>query len=183
MSQKPKSALDSAQEQFDKFDQNIKDLTMDRMNQKKGEAPEHKIAQADIAKAPEVYLKPKRMIGSKEKFNENFREQYNKSKEYVHYTVQHEEIKGEVVEFWIKPFPGVPAEEWAIPSGRAVWIPRYVAEHLENNCTYHRLKTQDRPTSIEGGMTYFGSMVVDDLIYRISARPVSTRKLIYLHAN
>lgn len=170
--------LDKVEEQFDVQEQEIKSLNLDRVLPSKENYPEHQISSKEIEKSPDIYIKPKRSFPSREKFNEKFRDQYNRAKEYVHYTVQHEEIKGENVDFWTKPFPGVPAEEWSIPSGKAVWIPRYVADHLENNCTYHRLRTQDRPTSVEGGMTYFGSMVVDELIYRISARPVSTRRTI-----
>lgn len=170
--------LDRVEQQFEKQEQDLKNVMSERPTASSENYPEHRISQKEIEKSSDVYLKPKRSIPSREKFNERFRESYNRDKEYVHYTVQHEEIKGETVELWTKPYPGLPAEEWAIPSGKPVWIPRYVAKKLEEGCVYHRLRTEDRPTKSEGGMTYYGSMVVDDLIYRISARPVPTHRVI-----
>lgn len=170
--------IDNVDKQLNQQEADIKSLDIDRSNTQAKEYPEHKISQKDIEKAPELYLKPKRAVGSREKFNEDYREAYNHAKQYVQYTVQHEEAKGDIIEMWTKPFAGMPAEFWIIPSGRPVWIPRYVADKLENGCCYHRLKTEDKPTTGDGKIQYYGSMVVDDLIYRISARPVSTRKLI-----
>ena|SRR5271156_557390 len=175
--------LDKIEKQFDEQEKDIKDLNLDRSDISAKEYPEHRISQKEISDAQDIYIKPKRTISSREKFNEDFREAYNRAKEYVKYTVQHEECKGETIEFWTKPFPGMPAEEWNVPSGKPVWIPRYVADKLENGCTYHRLRTEDRPTNKEGSYTYFGNMVVDDIIHRISARPATNRRNISMSSS
>lgn len=167
--------LDKLQDQFDDYKNTVDNLVEKR--NVKGEAPEHEISQKDIEKSQDIYIKPNRIIMSKEKFNERYRDDYNFAKEYVHYTVEHHECKGDFVELWTKPFPGVPAEFWIVPSGKAVWIPRHVADKLEHGCSYRRLKTVDRPYSHDQmGTQYYGQIVEDTINYRISARPVSTRK-------
>ncbi len=167
--------LDRAEKQLENFENDVKAVVAERS--KATEYPEHKISSKEIEKAPDIYLKPQRTIMCREKFNENYRDQYNEARKYVHYTVQHEECKGDSIEMWTKGFAGIPAEFWVIPSGKPVWIPKYVADKLENGCGYHRLKTQDRPTNTDSnGNTYYGTLVVDEYTHRISARPVTTRR-------
>src|SRR5271157_5840236 len=98
---------------FDQFEKNVNDMTLDRMNKapKEDVEPQTKIAQKDMEKSKDIYLKPKRSIGSREKFNEDYRKEYEFAKEYVHFIAEHREIIGEAIEMWTKPFPGLPAEE------------------------------------------------------------------------
>ena len=167
--------LQKLEEGFDNFKKEIENLEEKRFD--KTEAPEHQISQREVEKTPDTYIKPIRIIMSREKFNERFREQYNYMKEYVYYTVQHEECKGDTVELWTKPFPGCPAEFWNVPSGRPVWIPRYVAEKLEKGCTYQRLKMQQTNGHSNDGVSMLtGQLVFDETVYRIIARPVSKSK-------
>ncbi len=176
--------LDKAEKQFEAFDQNIKDLTLDRMNTapKIDFEPQTKLSSKDIEKSKELYLKPFRSVSSKEKFNEAFREDYNFAKEYVHFTAENKEIIGEELDFWVKPFAGMPAEEWKVPVNKPLWAPRYVAERIKG-CKYHRLVMQESTTMGADGMgKYYGSMVADTTIQRLDAIPVSTRKSIFMGA-
>lgn len=175
--------LDKAEKQFEAFDQNIKEMTLDRMNQapkEESEAP--KLSQKDIEKSKDIYLKPTRSIGSKEKFNEVFRDEYNFSKEYVRFIPENKEIIGETIDIWTKPFPGMPAEEWKVPCGKPVWGPRYLAERIAN-CKYHRFVMQQNTILGADGMgQYYGSMAVDTTIQRLDAVPVNDRKSIFMSA-
>lgn len=178
--------LDKTAKQFDEFDSQIKEMTLDRMNiaPKQEVEPQTKIAKSDIEKSKDIYLKPSRSIGSKEKFNERFREEYNFSKEYVHFISEHRECIGEATESWVKPFPGLPAEFWQVPSNTPVWAPRYVADRIRG-CKHHRLvmKENVQTGSDPQGNQYFGQMAVDTTIQRIDAYPVSTRKSIFMGSN
>lgn len=177
--------LEKAQEQFDQFDQQIKDMTLDRMNMapKKEEEPQTKLAQSEIEKSKEIYLKPKRTISSREKFNEKYRDAFNFDKEYVHFIAENKEIIGEEIDLWTKPYPGMPAEEWIVPVNKPVWGPRYLAEQIKRK-GYHRFTMQDNQRIGSDSMgTYTGSMVVDNFIQRIDALPVSKRKSIFMSAN
>ena len=120
--------LDKAEKQFEAFDQNVKEMTLDRMNAApKKDAEPIKMSQSEIEKSRDVYLKPHRQIGSAEKFNEKFREDYNFASEYVRFVPKNIEIIGETIDVWVKPFPGMPAQWWKVPTDKPIWSPRYLA--------------------------------------------------------
>lgn len=176
--------LDKAEKQFDAFNENVQQMTLDRMNQapKEETEPQTKIAQRDIDKFPGIYLKPAKNIASREKFNEKFRQAYEFDKEYVQFIAEHNEIKGETMEFWTKPYPGLDAQFWQVPVNKPVWAPRYVAERIKG-CTYHRLMMDESKSSGADSVAgYTGVMAVDSTIQRLDARPISTRKSIFMGA-
>ncbi len=183
---KPKikeTELDKLEKQFDAFDQNVQQLTQDRMNMAPVEQkePQTKIAQVDLEKMKDIYLKPSRAIGCKEKFNEKWRDDYNFKKEYVNFTAENHEIIGDSLELWTRPFPGLPAEQWKVPVNTPVWGPRYLAEQIKG-CKYHRLKMQNRVNSQEGVGEFYGTMAVDTTVQRLDANPVTKRKSIFMGA-
>jgi hypothetical protein len=144
--------------------------------------PQTKIAQRDMDKLKDIYLKPEKVIGSKEKFNERFRASYDFDKEYVHFIAENNELIGETMEFWTKPYPGLGAEFWKVPCNKPVWGPRYVAEQIKRK-SYHRLvMQQNQITSADGAGQYYGQMVANTTVQRLDARPVSTRKSIFMGA-
>ena len=185
MNSSSEKELDKAEKQFEKFDSEIKSMTLDRMNMapKEEVEPQTKLASSEIAKSKEIYIKPKRSIASREKFNEDYRNDYNFSKEYVNFIAENKEIIGESANFWTKPFAGMPAEEWDIPVNKPVWAPRYVAERIKG-CIHHRLVMRDAPTgSDHQGNQYYGTMAVDTVVQRLDAYPVSTRKSLFMGNN
>ncbi len=173
--------LDKAEKQFEKFDSEIKSMTLDRMNTApvKEEEPQTKLSSKEIEKSKDIYMKPKRSIASREKFNEDYRKDYNFSKEYVNFIAENKEIIGETIDLWTKPFAGMPAEEWDIPVNKPIWAPRYVAERIKA-CRHHRLVMQDRPVNADGMGQYYGSMAVDTTVQRLDAHPVTSRKSIFM---
>jgi len=175
--------LKKAEKQIEAFEANVKEMTLDRMNMapKEDVEPQTKLAQKDIEKSKDLYLKPKRTIGSREKFNENYREQYNEAKEYVHFIAENKEIIGENLDLWTKPFAGMPAENWEIPVNKPVWAPRYVAEQIKRKF-YHRMVMRDQVTAGDNNMQYYGTMAVDNTIQRLDAHPVSSKKSIFMGA-
>jgi hypothetical protein len=185
---KPKIAdteMQKLENQFEAFDQNVKDLTHDRMNSapKENTEPQTKLSSKDLENSKDLYLKPKRVIFSKEKFNEKFRDDYNFAKEYVKFVAEHKEIPGETIQsIWTKPFPGVAAEEWDIPVNKPIWGPRYLAEQL-TKCKYHRLKMDQKVfTGGDDKGQYYGQMAVDTVVQRLDAIPVSSHKSIFMGA-
>ena len=173
--------LDKAESQFKAYEETIKDLTLDRMNQAPKQETEQqtKLSQSEIAKSRDVYLKPEKSIGSREKFNEDYRDQYNFAKEYVQFTAENKEIIGEAIELWTKPFAGMPAEFWKVPVNKPVWAPRYVAERIKG-CSYHRMTMQQTPINSDGMGQYYGHMVVDSTVQRLDAIPVSSRRSVFM---
>ena len=194
MSEKPKMTnpslekeLDKVEKQFDAHEANLKEMTLDKMNSvpKEESEPQTKISQEDISKAKEVYLKPTRSISPspKEKFNERLRKKYEFDKEYVQFIAENKEIIGEAIEMWTKPYPGMAAEFWTVPTNKPIWGPRYLAEQIKR-CTYHRLVMQDRVITESNHIgQMYGALAVDTAVQRLDAHPVSSRKSIFMGAS
>jgi hypothetical protein len=183
--------LDKVEAQCERFDEEVKALTMDRLSATpREETEEPKVSQKQIDKNNGLYLKPKRSMfppphpktGEIVKFNEKFRDEYNFKKEYVNFIFENKEIVGETTTVWTKPYPGIPAEEWEIPTNKPVWAPRYLAEQIKRKF-YHRLKMEDRPTGGDGNAQYYGAMAVDTTVQRLDAHPVNNRKSIFMGAS
>jgi hypothetical protein len=171
--------------QFDDFSDQVKDLTVDRMNAAKKEEvePQTKLSSKEIDKSKDIYLKPERIIADNQKFNEKFREDYNFAKEYVQFIAENKEVIGETIEMWTHPYGGVGAEFWKVPTNKPVWGPRYLAEQIKRR-NYHRLSMDEsKIVSGDPNTRFYGQIVVDNLIQRLDAIPVSTRKSIFMGAS
>jgi hypothetical protein len=175
--------LEKIEQQLSLQEDKIKELTLDEMNKTPVKQMEQqtKLSQKDIEKSKDIYLKPKRAIASREKFNEKFREDYEYDKQYVHFVAENKEIIGETIDLWTKPYAGMPAEEWDVPVNKPIWGPRYLAEQIKRK-TYHRLVMQNTPTEAGSGMQYYGSMTVDTTIQRLDANPVSKKRSVFMSA-
>lgn len=177
--------MDKAESQFQTFDQNIKEMTLDRLNEapKRELESQTKLSQVDIEKRKDIYLKPIKSIGcsGKDKFNEKFRSEYEFQKEYVQFIAENKEIIGEEIDIWTRPYGGMPAEEWKVPTNKPVWGPRYLAEQI-NRKGYHRFVMSGETTGGDNRGQYYGQMAVDTLVPRLTASPVSSRKSIFMGA-
>lgn len=175
--------MNRLEDDFKKFDNEVKELTLDRMRAAPKEESEQqtKLGSKDLEKSKDIYLKPKRSFSSKEKFNEKFRDDYNFAKEYVQFMAENKEVIGESIEIWTKKFPGVPAEEWVVPVNKPVWGPRYLAEQIKS-CQYSRMSMQEKVTIPGQDMAYYGQMIVDSKVQRLDAIPVSSRKSVFMGA-
>lgn len=172
------------EKQFDNFNDQVKEMTLDRMNAapKPDIEAQTKLSQKEIEKSKDIYIKPFKTISCSEKFNEKYREDYEFAKEYVYIVAENKEIIGEEIDLWTKPYAGVPAQEWKIPVNKPVWVPRFVAERI-HGCTYHRLTMQQNVHSgSDHSGQYYGSMAVDTTIQRLDAIPMSQRKSIFMGA-
>ncbi len=178
--------LDKAEKQFEAFEENVNQLTFDRMNQapKLEVEPQTQLSQNEIRRSKDIYLKPKTSIGSKEKFNEKYRDAYNYDKEYVYFQAENKEVIGETITMWTKPYAGLPAEQWEIPVNKPIYAPRYVAEQIRK-CTYHRLVMDQSKTISEdtGVASYNGQMVADKIVPRLTAEPVNKGRSVFVSSN
>ena len=185
VSSESEKELEKVEKQFEAFDDNVKKLTMDRMNEtpKQELEPQTKLSQNEIRKSTDIYLKPEKTIGCKDKFNEKFRDDYNFQKEYVQFIAENKEIIGEAIEIWTRPFGGMPAEYWKVPTNKPVWGPRYLAEQIKSKF-YHRLVMQQNVATENSSVgQFYGSMAADTTIQRLDAYPINTRKSVFMGAN
>lgn len=165
--------LQKAVEKVDAFDASVAALTMDELSKTKKEECEPQVKQSnrELSKEDGLYLKPDKRINSKEPFNEKYRNECNFKSEYVSFVAENKEIIGETLELWTKPFAGLSAEFWKVPTNKKVWGPRYLAEQISRK-NYTRLTMEDRTVSSDSMGTYTGQMVASNKIIRLDARPV-----------
>lgn len=176
----PEKEVKKIEEQFEHVDKNLEEIADLPVAQAATVDPtEHSLSQKELNKN-EIYLKPERSLGSSQKFNEKFREKWNFEKEYVKFIADNKEVIGEAIETWTRPRGGVPAEFWRVPVNKPVWGPRYLAEQIRRK-TYHRLKMQEKTVVSSDGMgTYHGAMVVDEIVPRLTAEPVSQQRSVFM---
>jgi hypothetical protein len=178
---KGQQELEKTQEQLDQFTAQVKDLTANRnaMPQASETEPQVKMSNREMQAMNQIYLKPSRAHGSREKFNEKYRDQYEFMKVYVPFIAEHNELRGDVIEMWTKPFAGMPAEFWEVPTNKPVWGPRYLAEEIKKK-SYHRLIMTNTATATNQVGVMYGQMAADTTIQRLDARPVNQSKSIFL---
>ncbi len=169
-------------DQFDKYEKDVKDLTQDELNKAPLEEkePQVKMSQREMKKSTDVYLKPERSINNRDKFNEKFREQWNFSKQYVHFKAENREILNEVIELWTRPFGGIPAEFWKVPVNKPVWGPRHLADQIRSR-KYHILMMEEKSPTSEGFEgQYYGKIVVKKTVNRLYAEPVEEKTNVFM---
>jgi hypothetical protein len=177
--------LEKVDQQMQKVEGSIQEMTLDKANAapKEESEPQTKLSMKEMAeKVGDVYLKPKRSIMGKDKFNENFRKDWEFDKEYVRFIAENKEIIGETIDLWTKHYGAVPAEEWEVPTNKPVYGPRYLAERIKA-CSYHRFFMQDKIISDGAGIQQYGHMTVDKTIQRLDAYPVTEKKSIFMGSN
>lgn len=185
--------LDRLDGQFKEYEDQVKSLDMNTLSKapKEETEPQTKMSQNQIANAlnKPIYLKPRYSIGSPQKFNEKFREQWEFAKQYVPFIAEHNEMKGDMIEIWTRPYGGVPAEFWQVPTNKPIMGPRHLAEQLRTR-SYRRL-TMDRGTinspsgigemvASDGLGSWHGQIVAESTISRLNANPVSNKRSIFM---
>lgn len=167
--------LDKVEAQFDQFEKQMQALS-GQGNPVTEREEQSKLSSKEQNNTDAPYIKPNRTIGSKEAFNEKFRATYDYSKQYVRVIAENNEIKGETIEVWTKPFPGVPAEFWKVPVNKPIYIPRYLASQIATR-VYNKYVMEDRPTHMEGGGTFYGSLIAKETMRRLDCRPAAAMSL------
>jgi len=175
--------LDKVEKQFDGFESQVKSMTLDKTNEAPiaEVEPQTKLSSREIEKSKQIYLKPVRTISVRDKFNEAYREEYNFAKEYVQFVAENRELKGDKIEIWTRPYGGIPAEYWEVPSNVPVWGPRYLAEQIRRKI-YTRFVMAQIPANQDGMGRYYGTMAAETKIARLTCEPVTTRKSIFMGA-
>jgi hypothetical protein len=177
-----KKQIEQAEEDLKEFKDSVTNITMDECSSAPLEEiePQTKLSKDQIRKSNDVYLKPKRTLypsanpktGKQEEFNEKYRESWEYDRQLVKFIAENNEIIGESIDLWTKPYQGVPAEEWDVPVNKPVWGPRYLANQIKRKC-YTRFIMEDRPISQDGKGTYFGTMAVESKRQRLDAHRAS----------
>jgi len=126
----------------------ISQMTMDKVNEVAPEPTdtELRMTYKQMAKDEGVpFIEPKRQFKAFTEVPEKFKKAHKHAWEYVKGIYENYVINGEPIEFWYNgDLPGQPDCLWSIPCNRAVYIPRFLAKHLEECQKYHTF------TALEG---------------------------------
>lgn len=174
--------LDKAEKKFEEFNEQCQKLASEAINVAPIEEkePQTKMSEREKQASDGIWLKPERIIScGNQKFNEDYRDKYNYDKEYVAFIAEHHEIIGETIDIWTRPYGGLPAEYWKVPTNKKVYGPRYLAEQIKS-CRYTRLTTEDTVTGTAHVGKFYGQLVADKRIQRLDAMPVSDRKSVFM---
>lgn len=172
VSSRSEQQLNKAAEQFDKFAEDVKSLSVEDAKSSLPSVetePQTKISKKEANAYDAPVIKPGRAIFSKEKFDEKNRKDFEERSKLVKCIVENNEIVGENVQFWFKEYPGLPAYEWTVPVNKPIYVPRYIAEHLAKRA-YIRYVMQECQSVSEGNLTH--SMVAKETRHRIDCRSV-----------
>lgn len=172
--------LDKVEAQFDQFEKQLMALNNMPMGNAEATEQQTKISTREANTSDAPYLKPIRTIGpgvnpktgEKEGFNEKFRSQYEYAKQYIRVIAENNEIVGETIECWTKPFPGINLEFWRVPSNKPVMIPRYLASQLATRQYIRYSMEEPRMRGTEDGHQFYSGMIGRDVRKRLDCRPV-----------
>jgi hypothetical protein len=119
-----------------------REMSVDRINEmapKAEEQPELRLtAKERAAKEGVRYIEPKKRFKGVGKPSDKFAKQRERAWEYVKGVYENRIVSGEPIEFWYNGnFPGEPDCLWNIPCNVPVYVPRFIAEHLEKCQVYH----------------------------------------------
>lgn len=174
LNSKAEQELDKVEEQLDAFNDKVKELSAEpaKLEAKEVE-PQVKFSNREINKDAKVIM-PAKTIGRRDKFNEDFRSEFNEMKQRINCIVEHIEQPGALVESWTGPWGGYQCEFWQVPVNTPVNIPKYLAKRLAA-CNWNILSMDEgqiRESTNEG--KFYGAPVYKDVRRRIDCRPAGS---------
>lgn len=125
----------------------ISHMTVDKVNEMAPMPTEKELRLTAKQKATDEgvpFIEPKRQFKAFTAVPEKFRRAHEHAWEYVKGIYENYVINGEPIEFWYNgDLPGQPDCLWSIPCNKPVYIPRFLAKHLEECQKYHSFSNVD----------------------------------------
>lgn len=120
--------------------ENLNDLTVDKVDQTKGKEPEiQSISLENKFKADGFnYIKPRRLSAPLGKLPKKLIKEHKRAWEYVTGIYENIDIPGEAIKFAYCEYSGDADYLWIIPCNVPVAVPRMIAHHLEEVQKYHK---------------------------------------------
>lgn len=94
-----------------------------------------------------AYIEPKRKLPAIGKLPEKLKSEHKSAWEYVKGIYENYIVNGEPLSFWYAAYPGDPDCLWEIPANIPVYVPRFIARHLEECQKYHTFSYNEKNLS------------------------------------
>lgn len=149
--------------------------------------PQTKLSQNEKLDIDAIVLKPRNIIASRDRFNERFRKDWEFAKEYVRFICENRECPGDVIEVWTRPYGGLPAEYWVVPTNKPVIGPRHLAEQIRGRI-YHKMvmhgdqQANQHRDQVTGAYQMYGAIAVQEKCPRLTAEPVHETRSVFMPA-
>lgn len=176
--------LKKVEKQIKTYQEQLKELRLDKsdLSKLKEEEPQTKMSTRQAQAADALVLKPIRTISRKSNFNEKFIDEYNHAAEPVRFIAENKMIIGEKIELWTGEFGGKALEFWEVPVNKVVIGPRYLADRIAK-CRHSIFVMEKTVNSADGMGQYYGSMAVEQVVNRLDAKPVSSKKTLFMSSD
>jgi hypothetical protein len=138
-------------------------LTVDSISETPVIEPEiqTKICYKTLAKENNcVYIEPKKRLPALGKLPEKQKIEHENAWKYVKGIYENYIVNGEPLSFWYTEYPGDQDCLWEIPANVPVYVPRFIAKHLEECQKYHTFGYNEKNS---------GHQRVDDFQFNFSA--------------
>ena len=171
---------------LEEYERQLAELNLDSAYRLKTQEVEPQTKLSQKQKENVLTLKPSMsLMAVGQKFNEDFRKEYEERKKYTKFIAEHRECPGDTIEFWTRPYGGLPAEFWKVPTNRVVEAPRYVAEELsDRSYVSYRMDGDDTSernrVGTDGFGVQYGQMVATHKTERVTAYPAQEKKTLFM---
>ena len=158
-----------------KISEDMNLLTIDKIEDTPDKEPEiqTKLTHREMADELGVrYIEPKRKLGILGELPSNLEKQRARDWEYVKGIYENIDCIGEAVEFWYVLYPGDPDCLWSIPSNVPVFVPRFIAKHLEDVQKYHRFDYKNKNSAALQHGEFEDTFESVETVYRGKFRPI-----------
>ncbi len=156
------------------LEKDLNKLTVDKVNEAKGEEPEiQKISLENKYKSEGVqYIKPRRLSAPLGKLPDKLKTEHKRAWEYVTGIYENIAIPGEAIKFTYVWYPGDADYLWIVPANVPVAVPRMIANHLEKTQEYHTFGHRENPSNSMHIDNFTHTFQVSGVNYRGKFRPI-----------
>ena len=156
-------------------EQSLKELTVDKINETPDVElePQTKLTNRQLADSLGCkYIEPLSKLKAIGTLPEKLRKQHARDWEYVKGIYENINEIGQAITFSLCLYPGDPDCVWKIPANTPVYVPRMVANHLENVQQYHTFSHVEKAPNQLAVDEFTDEFQVTGTMYRGKFRPI-----------
>ena len=154
----------------------LNSLTVDQINREAPKAIEQIPQEMSLKERAKLegarYVEPKRLSPPLGKLPESLKKEHNHAWEYVKGIYENYVVTGEPLTFSYSVYPGDADYMWTVPANVPVYVPRFIAKHLEECQAYHTFNYVEKNSSDWKTNDQTHQFKVTGTTYRGKFRPI-----------